>query len=41
MVRTLDDKQYRDEGYKLYAFNALVSKNLDPERKIPDTRHPL
>lgn len=41
MVKTLEDQRIRDEGYKLYAFNALVSTSLSPIRDIPDTRNKL
>jgi hypothetical protein len=33
------DVKKRDEGYKLYAFNTLVSSRLSLSREIPDTRH--
>ena len=35
------DQRKRDDGYKLYAFNILVSDNLNLHRTIPDTRHKL
>lgn len=41
MVKSEDDFKLRDEGYKNFAFNVLVSKNLDLHRKVPDTRHKL
>ena len=34
-----DDVKLRDEGYKMYAFNTLVSSRLSLHREIPDTRH--
>ncbi|CAA9994097.1 unnamed protein product [Nesidiocoris tenuis] len=40
-VRHLADLKFRDEGYRLHGFNALVSRNLDYHRHIPDTRHEL
>ncbi|XP_015586678.1 polypeptide N-acetylgalactosaminyltransferase 35A isoform X2 [Cephus cinctus] len=41
MVRNVAEQQKRDEGYKNYAFNILVSDNLSLQREIPDTRHKL
>lgn len=41
MVRTIEDKELRDEGYKLYSFNVLVSNKLSFHRQIPDTRNKL
>ena len=35
-----DDVKLRDEGYKLFAFNTLVSSRISLHREIPDTRHP-
>uniref|UniRef100_A0A146LNK6 Polypeptide N-acetylgalactosaminyltransferase n=3 Tax=Lygus hesperus TaxID=30085 RepID=A0A146LNK6_LYGHE len=40
-VKNLADLAFRDEGYKNHGFNALVSRNLDYHRNIPDTRHKL
>ena len=33
------DLKIREEGYKLYAFNTLVSSRLGLDREIKDTRH--
>lgn len=41
MIRNPVDQQKRDDGYKRYAFNVLVSDNLSLHREIPDTRHRL
>jgi len=41
MVKNLEDQRKRDEGYKSYAFNVLISDNLGVRRNIPDTRHKL
>ncbi|XP_014204346.1 polypeptide N-acetylgalactosaminyltransferase 35A-like [Copidosoma floridanum] len=41
MVKNLDEQNKRDQGYKKYAFNVLVSDNLGLQREIPDTRHKL
>ncbi|KYN22322.1 PREDICTED: polypeptide N-acetylgalactosaminyltransferase 35A-like [Trachymyrmex cornetzi] len=41
MVKNLEDQRKRDEGYKDYAFNILISDNLGVRRNIPDTRHKL
>lgn len=34
-----DDVKLRDEGYKMFAFNTLVSSRISLRREIPDTRH--
>lgn len=41
MVRNLEDQRKRDEGYKRYSFNILVSDNIGFHRELPDTRHKL
>lgn len=41
MVKSLDDQNTRDEGYKQHAFNVLVSNKLSYHRNIPDTRNEL
>lgn len=41
MVRNSDDQRKRDEGYKSYSFNVLVSDNIKLHRQLPDTRHKL
>ncbi|XP_014473131.1 PREDICTED: polypeptide N-acetylgalactosaminyltransferase 35A-like isoform X2 [Dinoponera quadriceps] len=41
MVKNLDDQRKRDEGYKNYSFNVLISDNLGVLRTVPDTRHKL
>lgn len=41
MVRTQKDRLMRDEGYKMYAFNVLISSHLKYNRTIPDTRNKL
>lgn len=41
MVKDFAEQQKRDEGYKNYAFNVLVSDQLSLHRQIPDTRHKL
>lgn len=41
MVKSMEDLKIRDEGYRLHGFNALMSKNLDYHREVPDTRHKL
>ncbi|CAG0878993.1 unnamed protein product [Darwinula stevensoni] len=35
------DFEFRQEGYKKYAFNALISERIGEFRDIPDTRHVL
>jgi len=41
MVKTVEDQALRKEGYKVHAFNVLVSRELSYHREIPDTRHHL
>lgn len=41
MVKTAEDQTMKDEGYKLHAYNILVSNRLPLSRVIPDTRHQL
>lgn len=41
MVKNAEEQRKREDGYKNYAFNVLVSDNLDLQRKIPDTRNEL
>jgi hypothetical protein len=41
MVKTVEDQAMRREGYKVHAFNVLVSRELSYHRDIPDTRHRL
>lgn len=41
MVKTVEDQALRREGYKVHAFNVLVSRELRYHRDIPDTRHHL
>ncbi|CAL8087086.1 unnamed protein product [Orchesella dallaii] len=39
LIRTIQDKKVREQGYKKHAFNALISERLGFQREIPDTRH--
>ncbi|XP_046397933.1 polypeptide N-acetylgalactosaminyltransferase 11-like isoform X3 [Ischnura elegans] len=39
MVKSPDDQKIRDEGYRVHAFNVLVSHGLGYHRQIPDTRY--
>lgn len=41
MVKTAEDQALKMEGYKVHAFNVLVSRELSYNRDIPDTRHHL
>ncbi|KAI4484777.1 hypothetical protein M0804_007343 [Polistes exclamans] len=41
MVRNFEDQRKRDEGYKNYSFNILVSDNIGFYRDILDTRYKL
>ena len=35
------DEDIRDDGYREYAFNDLISRRLGHHRAIPDTRHEM
>jgi len=39
LVKNTEDKKIRDDGYKKFAYNSLVSKRLGFHRDINDTRH--
>ncbi|KAB0798532.1 hypothetical protein PPYR_09525 [Photinus pyralis] len=41
MVKTVEDQRVRDEGFKLHAFNVLISNKLSLHRELPDTRNKL
>lgn len=41
MVRSAEDQHVRDEGYRIHAFNTLISNRLPLNRTIPDTRNNL
>lgn len=41
LVANLQEKEIKDEGYKIHAYNVLVSNRLSLHRKIPDTRNKL
>jgi polypeptide N-acetylgalactosaminyltransferase len=41
MVKTAEDQALKTEGYKVHAFNVLVSRELSYSREVPDTRHHL
>lgn len=38
-ARSQEDVRKREEGYKMFAFNTLVSSRLSLHRQVPDTRH--
>ena len=38
-VHNAEDVRIRDQGYKRFAFNTLISARLSLQREIPDTRH--
>ncbi|CAL4133312.1 unnamed protein product, partial [Meganyctiphanes norvegica] len=38
LVKTVQDQQEREAGYRLHAFNSLISSRLSNHRPIPDTR---
>lgn len=40
-MRNLEEQHKRDEGFKKFVFNVLVSDNLGLHREIPDTRNKL
>jgi len=39
LVKNAEDKKIRDDGYRDFAYNSLVSKRLGFHRDINDTRH--
>lgn len=41
MVNNIADLQTQEDGYKLYAYNVLISNRLSYNRSIPDTRNKL
>ncbi|CAH0557198.1 unnamed protein product [Brassicogethes aeneus] len=41
MVRTVEEQKIKEEGYKIHAYNVLMSMKLSLHRKIPDTRNAL
>ena len=41
MITNEKDVQIRNDGYKKFAFNVLVSDRLGYHRDVPDTRHEL
>lgn len=41
MVHNKEDRVIKDEGYKLHAYNVLISNQLSYHRPIPDTRNKL
>ena len=38
VAKSPEDVQLRDDGYKKFAFNSLVSSRIGFQREIPDTR---
>lgn len=40
LIKTEEDEKNQNRGYKLHAFNILISERLGYHRKIPDTRNP-
>lgn len=41
LVRNAEEQRIKDEGYKVHAYNVLLSNKLGYHREIPDTRNPL
>ena len=39
LIKTIQEKKEREEGFKKHAFNTLISSRLSYHRNIPDTRH--
>ncbi|XP_042211433.1 polypeptide N-acetylgalactosaminyltransferase 11-like isoform X2 [Homarus americanus] len=39
LVKTHEDQMEKDKGYRLHAFNTLISSRLSLHRPIPDTRN--
>ncbi|XP_066251295.1 polypeptide N-acetylgalactosaminyltransferase 35A-like isoform X1 [Euwallacea similis] len=41
LVQNPEEQEIKDEGYKIHAYNVLISNKLSLHREIPDTRHAL
>ncbi|CAG9767599.1 unnamed protein product [Ceutorhynchus assimilis] len=41
LVQNDKELKIKDEGYKIHAYNVLISNKLSYHREIPDTRNPL
>ncbi|XP_019879410.2 polypeptide N-acetylgalactosaminyltransferase 35A [Aethina tumida] len=41
MVKTVEEQKIKDDGYKIHAYNVLLSNKLNLHRNIPDTRNKL
>lgn len=41
LVRNKEDQAVKDAGYKIHAYNVLISNKLSYHREIPDTRNTL
>ncbi|XP_045109327.1 polypeptide N-acetylgalactosaminyltransferase 11-like isoform X2 [Portunus trituberculatus] len=39
LVKTHRDQEEKEQGYRLHAFNSLISSRLSPHRSVPDTRN--
>ena len=39
LVRNSDDEKTKQQGFKDFAFNLLISNRIGNNREIPDTRH--
>ncbi|XP_050725170.1 polypeptide N-acetylgalactosaminyltransferase 35A-like isoform X2 [Eriocheir sinensis] len=39
LVKTHQDQEIKEKGYRLHAFNSLISSRLSPHRSVPDTRN--
>ncbi|VEN62720.1 unnamed protein product [Callosobruchus maculatus] len=41
MLKSKEDQKVKEEGYKLHAYNVLISNRLGLNRDLPDTRNSL
>lgn len=41
LVQNPEDLAKKEEGFKLYSFNSLISERIGLTREVPDTRHAL
>jgi hypothetical protein len=39
LIKNIQEKKIREEGFKKHAFNTLISSRLSYHRSVPDTRN--